>query len=88
MEYLAVVRLRALIAQEAEAEQAKAQEVILKKAIDDPAASASETDSKENACRALIKAGDITTPPRIPVPVPSQPQHTSKAKSIKAPILL
>ncbi|KAI9435502.1 ATP-dependent protease La [Lactarius indigo] len=38
MEYLAVVRLRALITQDAEAEQAKAQEVTLKKVIDDPAA--------------------------------------------------
>jgi hypothetical protein len=39
MEYLAVVRLRA-IAQEAEVEQAKAQEATLKKAIGDPSAGA------------------------------------------------
>ncbi|KAI9459929.1 ATP-dependent protease La [Lactarius psammicola] len=89
MEYLAVVRLRALIAQEAETEQAKAQEVTLKKAIDDPAAGASEADSqKENACRALIKASEIPAPPRVPVPVPPQSQSLSKAKAIKAPILL
>jgi ATP-dependent Lon protease len=36
IEYLAVVRLRALIAQEAEVEQAKAQEVTLKRAIEGP----------------------------------------------------
>ncbi len=89
MEYLAVVWLRALIAQEAETEQAKAQEVTLKKAIDDPAAGASEADyQKENACRALIEASEIPAPPRVPVPVPPQPQGPSKAKGIKAPILL
>ncbi|KAH9008059.1 ATP-dependent protease La [Lactarius hengduanensis] len=77
MEYLAVVRLRALIAQEAETEQAKAQEVTLKKVIDDPAAGAIEADGqKENACTALIKA--------VPVPVPP-PQSLSRAKGIKAP---
>ena len=64
MEYLAVVRLRALISQEAEVEQAKAQEVTLKEAIDDPAARASEADNKnENACEALIKASEIPVPP-------------------------
>ena len=36
MEYLAVVRLHALIAQEAEVEQAKVQEVTLKMPIDEP----------------------------------------------------
>jgi ATP-dependent Lon protease len=48
MEYLAVVRLRALIAQEAEVEQASAQGAMPKKTIDEPAA---ETDNQqENAC--------------------------------------
>ncbi|KAH9056835.1 ATP-dependent protease La [Lactarius vividus] len=85
MEYLAVVRLRALIAQEAETEQAKAQEVTLKKVIDDPANQAD--GQKENACRALIKAGEIPALPQVPVPVlPSQ--SLSRAKGIKAPILL
>ena len=89
IEYLAVVRLRALIAQEAEVEQAKAQEVTLKKAIDEPAANVSEPDNqKENACRALIKAGEIPAPPQLPVPVSSQSQSLSRAKAIKAPILL
>ncbi|KAH9022788.1 ATP-dependent protease La [Lactarius pseudohatsudake] len=82
MEYLAVVRLRALIAQEAETEQAKAQEVTLKKVIDDPAAGANETDDqKENAYRALIKAGEIPALPQVSVPVPP-PQSLSKAKGV------
>src|SRR6266704_5011095 len=60
MEYLAIVRLRTLTVQEAGTEQAKAQEVTLKKAIDDPAAGASEADNqKENAWRALIKTGEL-----------------------------
>ncbi|KAH9022784.1 ATP-dependent protease La [Lactarius pseudohatsudake] len=88
MEYLAVVRLRALIAQEAETVQEKAQEVTLKKVIDDPAPGAIEADDqKENACRALIKAGEIPALPQVPVPVPP-PQSLSRAKGIKAPILL
>ncbi|KAH8987326.1 Lon protease C-terminal proteolytic domain-containing protein [Lactarius akahatsu] len=77
MEYVVVVPLRALIAQEAGTEQEKAQEVTLKKVIDDPA----------NACRALIKAGEIPALPQVPVPVPP-PQSLSKVKGIKAPILL
>lgn len=55
MEYLAVVRLRALIAQEAKVEQAKAQEVevTLKKAFDESAAGANEINNQsENAHRA------------------------------------
>ncbi|KAH9022773.1 ATP-dependent protease La [Lactarius pseudohatsudake] len=88
MEYLAVVRLRALIAQEAEAEQAKAQEVTFKKVIDDPAVGANEADSlKGSACKALIKAGEIPALPQVPVLVPP-PQSLSRAKGIKAPILL
>ncbi len=70
MEYLAIVRLRTLTVQEAGTEQAKAQEVTLKKAIDDPAAGASEADNqKENACRALIKASEILVPPQPQSPV-------------------
>ena len=42
MEHLAAVRLRAFVTQEPEVEQAKAQEVTLKKAIDEPAAAANE----------------------------------------------
>ncbi|KAH9008756.1 Lon protease C-terminal proteolytic domain-containing protein [Lactarius hengduanensis] len=80
MEYLAVVRLRALIAQEAKTEQAKAQEVTLKKVIDDPA-------GEKNACRALIKAGEIPGLPQVPVPVPPR-QSLSKAKGVKSPISL
>lgn len=70
MVYLTVVRLRALIAQEAKVEQAKAREVTLKKSIDELAANASEADNqKEEACRALIKAGKILAPPQLHVPV-------------------
>ncbi|KAH9039661.1 Lon protease C-terminal proteolytic domain-containing protein [Lactarius pseudohatsudake] len=88
MEYLVVVRLRALIAQEAETVQAKTQEVTLKKVIDDPAAGANEADGQnENACRALIKAGEIPALPQVPVPVPP-PQSLSRAKGVKSPILL
>ena len=88
MEYLAVVRLRTLIAQEAEVEQVKAQEVTLKKAIDEPVATANEVDNQsENAHRALIKAGEIPALPRMPVQVSPQSQSLSKAKTIKAPIL-
>ncbi|KAH9027506.1 ATP-dependent protease La [Lactarius deliciosus] len=66
---------------------AKAQEVTLK-VIDDPAAGASEADGlKENACRAFIKASEIPAIPQVPVQVPP-PQSLSKAKGIKAPILL
>jgi len=48
MEYLAVDRLRALIAQEAEIEQIKAQEVILQDAIE-------EQKDKDNAS---VRAGE------------------------------
>ncbi|KAH9029169.1 ATP-dependent protease La [Lactarius pseudohatsudake] len=69
-------------------EQAKAQEVTLKKVIDDPTGGASEADGqKENACRALIKAGEIPGLPQVPVPVPP-PQSLSKAKGVKSPISL
>jgi hypothetical protein len=70
MESLVVVRLRALIVQEAEAEQAEAREVTLKKAINEPTAGANETDNQnENASMALIKAGEIPASP-LPAPVP------------------
>ncbi|KAN0142118.1 hypothetical protein V8E53_000580 [Lactarius tabidus] len=89
MEHLAVVRLRALIAQEAELELAKAQEVTLKKAIDEPGAGANEAETQnENASMALVKASEIPAPPRVPVPVPPQSQSLSRAKAIKAPIPL
>jgi hypothetical protein len=89
MEHLAVVRLRALIAQEAELELAKAQEVTLKKAIDEPGAGANEAEAQnENASMALVKASEIPAPPRVPVPVPPQSQSLSRAKAIKAPIPL
>ncbi|KAH9056828.1 hypothetical protein EDB87DRAFT_1833495 [Lactarius vividus] len=80
MEYLAVVRLR-----EEKTEQAKVQEVTLKKAIDDPAAGGNEADGQiENACRALVTADVIPALPQIPVPV-SPPQSLLKAtKGIKA----
>ena len=75
MEYLAVVRLRALIAQEADVEQAKAREVTLKRAIHKPVAAANEIDNQsENAHRDLIKAGEIPALPRMPVQVSPQSQ--------------
>jgi hypothetical protein len=52
--YLAVVRLRALIAQEAEMEQVKAQEV-LKDAIEDQ-------KDKDKASEALVRAGETQSP--------------------------
>jgi len=54
-EHLAVVRLRALIAQEAEMEQTKVQEVTLEKAIEGPSAGDGQ---KEKELRALVKSGD------------------------------
>ena len=88
MEYLAVVRLRTLIAQEAEVEQAKVRELTLKKAIHEPVATANEIDNQsENAHRALIKAGEIPALPRMPVQVSPQSKNPPKAKAIKAPIL-
>ena len=71
MEYLAVVWLRALISQLAEVVQAEAQEVTLKKAINEPVSNANETvNQSENAHRALIKVGKILAPPRVPDPDP------------------
>ena len=81
IEYLAVVRLRALIAQEAEMEQTKAQEVTLKKAIEGPSAADGQ---KEKERRALVKGGEI---PML-VPAPTSSEVRKAAKTIKAPILL
>ena len=59
-----VIRLRALITQEAETEQAKVPEVTFKKAIDGPATNGSESENQEeNACKALTKTGEVPTPP-------------------------
>jgi ATP-dependent Lon protease len=87
IEYLAVVRLRALIAQEAEMEQAKVQEVTLKRAMEDSAAAGDERKEKDKSRKALVKAGDI--PVLIPSPIATEMQGPRKAaKAIKAPILL
>jgi hypothetical protein len=68
MEYLAVVRLCALIAQEAEVEQAKAQEVMLKKAINKRGTGTNEAENQnKNMSTALIKVGEIPAPPQVPV---------------------
>ncbi|KAH8977020.1 hypothetical protein EDB86DRAFT_3250452 [Lactarius hatsudake] len=85
-------RLKRILAQNAEhgvvRAYAKAQEVTLKKVIDNPAAGTNETDGqKENVCRALVKAGEIPALPQVPVPVP-HPQSASRTKGIKASILL
>ena len=71
MEYLAVVQLLALVAQEADVDHAKAQEVTLKKAIDEPASGANES---KNGHRALIKVDKILAPWGVPVP-PSHKAH-------------
>ena len=64
MVYFIVVQLRALITQEAEVEQAKAQEVTFKKGINEPPVNASEANiQKENACRARIKMSKFPAPP-------------------------
>jgi ATP-dependent Lon protease len=77
-EYLAVVRLHALIAQEAEMEQA----VALKDAIEDQ-----KDKDKERDPKALVRAGEI--PPLISSPTSTEVQGLRKAtKPIKAPILL
>jgi ATP-dependent Lon protease len=87
IEYLAVVRLRALIAQEAEMEQAKVQEVTLKRAIEDSAAASDERKEQDKSRKALVKAGDM--PVLIPSPLATEVQGARKAaKTIKAPILL
>ncbi|KAI0270715.1 Lon protease C-terminal proteolytic domain-containing protein [Gloeopeniophorella convolvens] len=97
IEYLAVVRLRAMLAQEAEAEQAKAQEVVLKDAVGAPALAAAPGADRaaaaahENACRALVKAGEIPPPPPapgLPVPVPHVQDAPKASKGVKGPILL
>ena len=86
MEYPAVVWLHTLIMQEAEVEQTKVQEIILKKAVDELATNTTEADNQKG--RALIKAGEILAPPQLPIPVSCQSQSQSTTKAIKAPILL
>ena len=83
-EYLAVVRLRALITQEAEMEQAKAQEVELKDAFED------KDKYNDRASKALVRAGERSSP-QIPIPssTSTEGQGLRKVtKAIKAPILL
>jgi ATP-dependent Lon protease len=77
-EYLAVARLRALIAQEAEVEQVKAQEVVLKDAIEDQ-------KDKDKASEALFRAGEIQSPSPTSIGIQG-PRKVSK--TVKAPILL
>ena len=81
-EYLAVVRLRALITQEAEMEQAKAQEVELKDTFEDK--------YNDRAPKALVRAGERPSPQiLIPPSTSTDGQGPQKAtKAIKAPILL
>ncbi|KAF8494964.1 ATP-dependent protease La [Russula emetica] len=74
-EYLAVVRLRALIAQEAEMEQVKAQEVVLKDAIKDH-------KDKDKASEAFVRAGETSSPSPTSMEIqgrrvtkPSKPQY-------------
>ena len=83
IEYLAVVRLRALIAQEAEMVQAKAQEITLKDDIEDQ-------KDKDKVSNALVRAGEIPSPQiHIPSPTSTEIRGPSKVtKAIKAPILL
>src|SRR5712691_5477693 len=57
---VAVVRLRALIAQEAEADQTKAQEVAPKKTIEVPSAD-DEQKKKGKALKDLVEASEIPT---------------------------
>jgi ATP-dependent Lon protease len=78
-EYLAVVRLRALIAQEAEIEQVKAQEVVLKDAIEDQ-------KYKDKASEAFVRAGETPLPSPTPMEIQGPPRKVTK--TIKAPILL
>ncbi|KAH9022790.1 Lon protease C-terminal proteolytic domain-containing protein [Lactarius pseudohatsudake] len=66
MEYLAVVRLRALIAQEANG----------------AGKGAGGHAQEENACRALIKAGEIPALPQVPVPVPPRKPVKSQGRQI------
>ncbi|KAF8487020.1 ATP-dependent protease La [Russula ochroleuca] len=84
-EYLAVVRLRALIAQEAEVEQAKAQEVALKDAIEDQ-----KDKDNDKISTALVRVGEIPPPQMlIPSSTSAEAQGPRKmSKAIKAPILL
>jgi hypothetical protein len=65
-------------------EQAKAQEVTLKRAIEGPSTGDAQNEKEQ---RALVKAGDV--PMLIPSPTSGDVQGARKvAKTIKAPILL
>ena len=86
MEYLAVIRPRALVAQEEDIDHAEAQEVTIKKSIDEPV---SYANGCENGHRVLIKVGKILAPPQVLVlDPPPQSQSPSRAKAIRPPILL
>ncbi|KAH9990850.1 Lon protease C-terminal proteolytic domain-containing protein [Russula vinacea] len=78
-EYLAVVRLRALIAQETEMEQAKAQEVALKDAIEDQK---DKDDGK--ASKALVGVGEFPSPQML-VPSPTSTETRGRAKFVGPP---
>ena len=62
MEYLAVVRPRAVIAQEAEVEQVEAQEVTLKKAIDEPGSRNLEDDTGHVLSFVSLRSIDYSCP--------------------------
>jgi hypothetical protein len=75
-----------LIAQEADVEQAKAQEVTVKKAIE-AASVGDEPKEKDELRKALVKVGKNPLP--VSSPSTAEVQGSRKAaKSIKAPILL
>jgi hypothetical protein len=67
-----------LIAQEAEIEQVKAQEVVLKDAIEDQ-------KDKDKTSEALVRAGDTESPRPTSIEIQGPRRVT---KTIKAPILL
>ena len=86
IEYLAVIRPRALVAQEEDIDHAEAQEVTIKESIDEPV---SYANGCENGHRVLIKVGKILAPPQVLVlDPPPQSQSPSRAKAIRPPILL
>jgi hypothetical protein len=68
-----------LLAQEAEIEQVKAQEVVLKDAIEDQ-------KYKDKASEALVRVGEAPLPPSNSVEIQGPPRKVTK--TIKAPILL
>jgi ATP-dependent Lon protease len=72
-EYLAVVRLRALTAQEAKMEQVKAQEVVLKDAIEDQ-------KDKDKTSEALVRAGETQSPRPTSIEIQVSPVSGIKEK--------